>query len=246
MVTHLQFFLHNRIRLLTLPPKAEAQLKMLAAAGPSVRSLLENQEEDEIRLDVDWTKLILAASKCESRRRALFKKTRDNGGDVEVVVAENGGKNNVVYSVLGAMTTFPSDNSDVTYEALANALVRRVHFVTGAVSMGGLPAPDRGEVAFIGRSNVGKSSLVNMVTARKTLAFTSKTPGKTQQFNFFGVNDKVGVEREIRYGDDIEGVKDFDSFYICDLPGFGYAKVSTKLGTEENGTNIYIYIYIYA
>jgi len=123
------------------------------------------------------------------------------------------------------METFPSDNSDNAYEVLGNALVRRTLFVTGAVNMDGLPPADRGEVMFIGRSNVGKSSLVNMVTNRKSLAFTSKTPGKTQQFNYFAVNDKPGREKEIKYGDIVEGEKDPDSFYIVDAPGFGYAKV---------------------
>ena len=54
------------------------------------------------------------------------------------------------------------------------------------------------------------------ITNRKSLAFTSKTPGKTQQFNYFAVNDKPGREKEIRYGDDIEGEPDTDSFYIVD------------------------------
>ena len=62
---------------------------------------------------------------------------------------------NLAYSVLAAMSTFPSDNDDKVYEALSNALVRRVIFVKGAVDMSGLPPSDRGEVAFIGRSNVG-------------------------------------------------------------------------------------------
>uniref|UniRef100_A0A7R9WZ35 EngB-type G domain-containing protein n=1 Tax=Craspedostauros australis TaxID=1486917 RepID=A0A7R9WZ35_9STRA len=91
--------------------------------------------------------------------------------------------------------------------------------------MSGCPKADRGEAVFIGRSNVGKSSLVNMVTNRKSLAYTSKRPGKTQQFNFFAVNDKPGREKEIRYGDVMIGEKDPDSFYIVDLPGFGFAKV---------------------
>ncbi|EEC47349.1 predicted protein, partial [Phaeodactylum tricornutum CCAP 1055/1] len=89
--------------------------------------------------------------------------------------------------------------------------VRRVIFVTGAVTMEGCPPSDRGEAVFIGRSNVGKSSLVNMVTNRKSLAYTSKRPGKTQQFNFFA---------------------DQDSFNIVDLPGFGYAKVPEELRKE--------------
>ncbi|EED91354.1 predicted protein, partial [Thalassiosira pseudonana CCMP1335] len=107
------------------------------------------------------------------------------------------------------MIAFPSENKDGTFEALCNALVRRTVFVTGAVGMDGCPEADRGEVAFIGRSNVGKSSLVNMLTNRKSLAFTSKTPGKTQQFNYFAVNDKPELARQIRYG-------------------FGFAKVPQK------------------
>ena len=84
---------------------------------------------------------------------------------------------------------------------------------------------DRGEAVFIGQSNVGKSSLINMITNRKSLAYTSKRPGKTQQFNYFAVNDKMNREKEIKYGDIIPGTKDNDSFYIVDVPGYGYARV---------------------
>lgn len=66
------------------------------------------------------------------------------------------------------------------------------------------------------------------VTNRKSLAFTSKRPGKTQQFNFFAVNDKPGRGKEIKYGDKIDGEKDRDSFNIVDLPGFGFARVPEK------------------
>ena len=66
------------------------------------------------------------------------------------------------------------------------------------------------------------------MTNRKSLAFISKTPGKTQQFNYFAVNDKPDLARQIRYGDDVLGSKDPDSFYIVDLPGFGFAKVPQK------------------
>jgi len=69
------------------------------------------------------------------------------------------------------------------------------------------PKPTKPEYAMIGRSNVGKSSLINMLTERKALAKTSGTPGKTQLINHFLINDK---------------------FYIADLPGYGYAKVSKK------------------
>ncbi len=74
-----------------------------------------------------------------------------------------------------------------------------------------LPAPVLPEYAFIGRSNVGKSSLINMLTGKKGLAKTSQTPGKTQLINHFLVNE---------------------SWYIVDLPGYGYAKIS-KSKREE-------------
>lgn len=67
------------------------------------------------------------------------------------------------------------------------------------------PAPDRPEYAFIGRSNVGKSSLINMLAGNDKLAKTSATPGKTQLINHFNINDE---------------------WYIVDLPGYGFAKVS--------------------
>ena len=77
------------------------------------------------------------------------------------------------------------DNDSI--QLLTSAFMKSVLFVKGAVSMDTLPAasPHCPEVAFIGRSNVGKSSLINMVSNRKGLAFTSKTPGKTSEFNYF-------------------------------------------------------------
>ena len=75
----------------------------------------------------------------------------------------------------------------------------------GVTGMDGLP-PDRdAEVCFIGRSNVGKSSLINALFERRNLARTSKTPGRTQELNFFSLGEKS---------------------YIVDLPGYGYAKAS--------------------
>lgn len=64
------------------------------------------------------------------------------------------------------------------------------------------------------------------------MAYTSKTPGKTQQFNFFSVNDIPGREKEIRYGDEVVGQADADSFLIADLPGFGFAKVPQQQREE--------------
>lgn len=79
---------------------------------------------------------------------------------------------------------------------------RQSDFVKGVVSMSGLPPDDRLEVCFAGRSNVGKSTLINAVTGRKSLARASNTPGRTQEINFFTASD---------------------SHYLVDLPGYGYA-----------------------
>jgi len=71
-----------------------------------------------------------------------------------------------------------------------------------------LPKNNKVELAFIGRSNVGKSSLINSLLNRKSLARTSSQPGKTQTINYYNINDK---------------------FYLVDLPGYGYAKVSKEV-----------------
>jgi len=75
-------------------------------------------------------------------------------------------------------------------------------FLKGVVAMSGLPPADRLEVCFAGRSNVGKSSLINALTGRKGLARASNTPGRTQEINFFTVGEE---------------------HYLVDLPGYGYA-----------------------
>ena len=75
-------------------------------------------------------------------------------------------------------------------------------FLKGVVAMDGMPPADRIEVCFAGRSNVGKSSLINAITGRKALARTSNTPGRTQEINFFTL---------------------LESHYLVDLPGYGYA-----------------------
>lgn len=77
-------------------------------------------------------------------------------------------------------------------------------FLQSAQGIMDSPSPDRAEVAFLGRSNVGKSSLINSLTGRKKLAKTSKTPGRTQLVNFFLINNE---------------------FNFVDLPGYGFAKV---------------------
>jgi GTP-binding protein len=81
-------------------------------------------------------------------------------------------------------------------------------FVKGVVAMSGLPPADRLEVCFAGRSNVGKSSLINALTGRKNLARASNTPGRTQEINFFTAAD---------------------SHYLVDLPGYGFANAPVAI-----------------
>lgn len=76
-------------------------------------------------------------------------------------------------------------------------------FLKGVVAMDGMPPADRIEICFAGRSNVGKSSLINALTGRKGLARASNTPGRTQEINFFTLGER---------------------FYLVDLPGYGFAE----------------------
>jgi len=85
-------------------------------------------------------------------------------------------------------------------------------YITSAVSRKTCPEEILPEIVFVGRSNVGKSSLINSLTNRKSLARTSGTPGKTQTINFFRIELKISDERR--------------AFYLVDLPGYGYAKTS--------------------
>lgn len=87
-------------------------------------------------------------------------------------------------------------------EAGRKLFAGEVDFLKGVVAMSGLPPADRLEVCFAGRSNVGKSTLINALTGRKALARASNTPGRTQEINFFSLGD---------------------SRYLVDLPGYGYA-----------------------
>ncbi len=90
-------------------------------------------------------------------------------------------------------------------------IIKSAEFVISNTDWRRLPNDGRPEFAFIGRSNVGKSSLINMLTGRKALAMTSSTPGKTLLINHFLIND---------------------SWYVVDLPGYGYARRSKKAVEE--------------
>lgn len=83
--------------------------------------------------------------------------------------------------------------------------IKSADFLTAAISLGTCPESDLPEFAVIGRSNVGKSSLINAFTNRKALANVSRQPGRTQTINFFVIND---------------------AWHLVDLPGYGYAKVA--------------------
>ena len=92
-------------------------------------------------------------------------------------------------------------------------IIKSADFICSNTQISRLPLPLKAEFAFIGRSNVGKSSLINMLTQKKGLAKTSQTPGKTQLINHFLVNE---------------------SWYIVDLPGYGYARISKSKKEDWN------------
>ena len=104
------------------------------------------------------------------------------------------------------MTQLPfplaEEPDDITLEKARKLFAGGADFLKGVVAMDGLPPDDRIEVCFAGRSNVGKSSLINALTGRKGLARASNTPGRTQEINYF----TLGEER-----------------YLVDLPGYGFA-----------------------
>ena len=101
---------------------------------------------------------------------------------------------------------------------MKNLKIVNAEFLTSAQKLADSPTPDMAEIAFLGRSNVGKSSLLNSLTKRKSLAKSSSTPGKTQLINYFNVTFKDYAEENSNY---------YARF--VDLPGFGYAKVSKSL-----------------
>src|SRR6056300_642859 len=111
--------------------------------------------------------------------------------------------------------------------------IKQAKFIISNTDVRKCPEPDRAEYAFIGRSNVGKSSLINMLANNKSLAKISSKPGKTQLINHFLINEE---------------------WYLVDLPGYGYAKVphqqrdrfqkfiSRYMETRENLINVFVLV----
>ena len=98
--------------------------------------------------------------------------------------------------------TIVEEPDEITSEKGRILFAGTTDFLKGVVAMSGLPDADRIEVCFAGRSNVGKSSLINALTGRKALARTSNTPGRTQEINFFTMGEE---------------------HYLVDVPGYGFA-----------------------
>jgi len=107
--------------------------------------------------------------------------------------------------------------------------IRKAEYLISSPSFDKCPKPDVPEYAFIGRSNVGKSSLINMLTGQRSLAKTSATPGKTQLINHFEIESSAGEK----------GPK--TKWFLVDLPGYGYAKRSqTERSKWEEMINGYL------
>jgi GTP-binding protein len=121
--------------------------------------------------------------------------------------------------------------------------ITKAEYVISSPDFTKCPKPDKPEYAFIGRSNVGKSSLINMLTNNQKLAKTSASPGKTQMINHFLVQSVKN-----------EHAKHWDEWFIVDLPGYGFAKVSQTsrrrweqmienyLRKRENLVNVFVLI----
>ena len=106
------------------------------------------------------------------------------------------------------MSFEPADFSNEQLKQAQDLFRKSCTFVLGVAKLEQLPVSNLPEIAFVGRSNVGKSSLINAVTGQKGLAKTSNTPGRTQQLNYFNLDDKI---------------------HLVDLPGYGFAQAPEAL-----------------
>ncbi len=100
------------------------------------------------------------------------------------------------------------------------SILHRARFTTSAARLDQLPAPTGPEVCFVGRSNAGKSSAINVLTNQRKLAYSSKTPGRTRLINMFGIPDPLESDPDAVLG------------YLVDLPGYGYASVAQSAREE--------------
>jgi GTP-binding protein len=94
------------------------------------------------------------------------------------------------------------------------SLLHRASFFISAARLDQLPAPGASEVCFVGRSNAGKSTAINVLTNQRRLAFSSKTPGRTRLINLFSLPDPLAPDQSLGF--------------LVDLPGYGYASVAYK------------------
>jgi len=122
-------------------------------------------------------------------------------------------------------------------------IIKKAEYVISSPTIESCPKPDRPEYAFIGRSNVGKSSLINMLCNNSKLAKISVTPGKTQNINHFDIESLHKA-----------GAKKISKWYLVDLPGYGYAKraqttrkgwtkmIEDYLRKRENLVNVFVLV----
>ena len=115
----------------------------------------------------------------------------------------------------------PAEASDEQAKTAEPVIITQGKYIASAVKKDQYPERELPEVVFIGRSNVGKSSLINSLTRIRGLARVSSQPGKTQTINFFELTAKL---RDPESGEE-QGRKDF---YLVDLPGYGYAKTGKE------------------
>ena len=127
--------------------------------------------------------------------------------------------------------------------------IREAEYIISSPTVENCPKPDNAEFAFIGRSNVGKSSLINMLCNKKELAKVSANPGKTQMINHFEITSFLNYDQKVEKGE-----KRKRKWYLVDLPGYGFAIVSQKqrkgwekmiedyIRKRENLSNLFVLI----